>query len=468
MAFTNDKTLSGAPKEGFNGWSVSGYNYRKDREQDVRATVGAGNLIVRNDAKTGQDSTVGLNRDVTKAYEITRDKEKRTELYVSESSLQAVANPKATLGKWKQGLQDYGKNSSDLFKHYGDLTKAAEQALEENPAIAPLAWIPGVMQGAMDKTSYATLGLMPGVVSHGGVVTQLPVLLSGDMSFYRTQLFYQMDDKGQVKVDADGKPMLDMNKTTYDMILRPEGSGPIATNGIQNAFEAALVNGGMQTGHDQFTQAYNPEHGMLGDLLESAWDVTLGGVKRSGNAQQLHEFYQAGIDQGFKLDLVGHSQGALLTYRGISGLDFGNSAGAIQLSGAPVYANSFYDAAEQAGFNINDNNAVFQVNRPDSKVFFGMLPMTDTVSDLLGGNALNSNDPISRFLGALVTTSSLLGKDSPHSNYLCQVRSMCQNGASQLQQDFKNSTTTNKDGTTKKTYIVPTFIDRNGNSGAAL
>ena len=468
VAFTNDKTLSGAPKEGFNGWSVSGYNYRKDREQDVRATVGAGNLIVRNDAKTGQDSTVGLNRDVTKAYEITRDKEKRTELYVSESSLQAVANPKATLGKWKQGLQDYGKNSSDLFKHYGDLTKAAEQALEENPAIAPLAWIPGVMQGAMDKTSYATLGLMPGVVSHGGVVTQLPVLLSGDMSFYRTQLFYQMDDKGQVKVDADGKPMLDMNKTTYDMILRPEGSGPIATNGIQNAFEAALVNGGMQTGHDQFTQAYNPEHGMLGDLLESAWDVTLGGVKRSGNAQQLHEFYQAGIDQGFKLDLVGHSQGALLTYRGIGGLDFGNSAGAIQLSGAPVYANSFYDAAEQAGFNINDNNAVFQVNRPDSKVFFGMLPMTDTVSDLLGGNALNSNDPISRFLGALVTTSSLLGKDSPHSNYLCQVRSMCQNGASQLQQDFKNSTTTNKDGTTKKTYIVPTFIDRNGNSGAAL
>lgn len=469
VAFTSDKSLSGAPKEGFNGWSVSGYDYRKEREQDVRATVGAGNIIVRNDAVAGQNSTIGLNRDPSKAYDITRDKEKRTEFYVSESSLNSVANPSQTLARWKKGLQDYGKNSSDLFKIYGELTGATEKALEENPGLAPLAWIPGVMQAAMDKTSYGTLGLMPGVISHGGVATQLPVLLSGDMSFYRTTVVYQKDASGKVIMDPDGKPLLDLKATKFDLIVRPDASGVVAINGIQNSLQAAAVNGSMQGGQDSFMQGYNPEHGFMGDLVESLWDVALGSVKRSGNAQQVSEFYQAGVDQGFKLDLVGHSQGALITYRGLDGVSFGNSAGGIQLSGAPVYAQHFFDAAQEAGFNTNSDNAVFQVNRPDSQVFFGMLPMTDTVSDLLGNNALNSSDPITRYLGAIFTLPGLMGKDSPHSNYLCQVKSMCQTGTNQVQQDFKNGTTTNKDGTTKKTYIVPTFIDKNGNAfGASL
>ncbi|WP_218189575.1 hypothetical protein, partial [Pseudomonas sp. PA15(2017)] len=41
--------------------------------------------------QTGQDSTEGLNRDVSNAYEITRDDEERTDLYVTKSSVEAVA-----------------------------------------------------------------------------------------------------------------------------------------------------------------------------------------------------------------------------------------------------------------------------------------------------------------------------------------------------------------------------------------
>ncbi len=224
VAFTGDKSLSGAPKEGFNGWSVSGYDYRKEREQDVRATVGAGNIIVRNDAVTGQTSTGGLNRDPSKAYDITRDKEKRTDLYVSESSLNSVGNPSQTLDRWKKGLQNYGKSSSDLFKPYGDMTGLTEKALEENPGLAPLAWIPGVLQAALDKTSYGTLGLMPGVISHGGAATQLPVLLSGDMSFYRTTVDYKKDSTGKIIMDPKtGKPLVD--KVDFDLIVRPDAKG---------------------------------------------------------------------------------------------------------------------------------------------------------------------------------------------------------------------------------------------------
>jgi len=85
-----DASQVGKGKEGESGWSVEGYKYERDRQQIVRATVGEGEIVVRNDEQTGNDSTAGLNRDAEKAYEITKDKEERTDLYVSKTSLEAV------------------------------------------------------------------------------------------------------------------------------------------------------------------------------------------------------------------------------------------------------------------------------------------------------------------------------------------------------------------------------------------
>jgi filamentous hemagglutinin len=98
---------AGKGKEGESGWNVSGYNYNKDREQIVRATVGAGDITVRDDAKTGGDSTAGLNRDVSKAYEITRDDEHRTDLYVSSLSIDLVTHPLQTLKRWKDAALNF-------------------------------------------------------------------------------------------------------------------------------------------------------------------------------------------------------------------------------------------------------------------------------------------------------------------------------------------------------------------------
>ena len=112
---------------------------------------------------------------------------------------------------------------------------------------------------------------------------------------------------------------------------------------------------------------------------------------------------------------------------------------------------SFFQAAKEAGFNIEDG-AYFQVNRPGSKNFFGMLPVTDTVSDLLGGNFLHSSDPVARFFGSLTTSTSLLGAASPHSNYLCVSKAMCGDQPNALQEQFKGNSR----------YITPTVIDANG------
>ncbi|MBU2324658.1 MAG: hemagglutinin repeat-containing protein, partial [Gammaproteobacteria bacterium] len=126
-----DASQVGKGEQGVNGWSVEGYNYERDREQIVRATVGAGDIVVRSDAETGEDSTAGLNRDVSKAYEITKDKEERTDLYVSKSSVEAVGNADETLKSWGKALANYDEKTKETFKELGVLANASLNELEK-------------------------------------------------------------------------------------------------------------------------------------------------------------------------------------------------------------------------------------------------------------------------------------------------------------------------------------------------
>nr|WP_272884265.1 hemagglutinin repeat-containing protein [Stutzerimonas stutzeri] len=126
-----DASQVGKGKEGESGWSVEGYEYEKEREQIVRATVGAGDIVVRSDAESGKDSTAGLNRDVEKAYEVTKDEEERTDLYVSKSSVEAVANPLETLQAWGQALVNYDEQAKANFEQLGVLANASLNELEK-------------------------------------------------------------------------------------------------------------------------------------------------------------------------------------------------------------------------------------------------------------------------------------------------------------------------------------------------
>jgi filamentous hemagglutinin len=121
-----DKSQVGKGESGSNGWSLEGYEYSRDRENIARATVGAGEIIVRNDAETGKDSTVGLNRDVDNAYEITKDESERTDLYVSESSLDAVSHPVATYEQWVNGVEKYGENTAEALNDLARIAIAAD------------------------------------------------------------------------------------------------------------------------------------------------------------------------------------------------------------------------------------------------------------------------------------------------------------------------------------------------------
>ncbi|MCF1489455.1 hemagglutinin repeat-containing protein, partial [Pseudomonas sp. AA27] len=110
--------------------TVSGWEYEKDREQIVRATVGAGDITVRGDAATGQDSTVGLNRDLDKAYQITRDHESRTDLYISDTAVNDALHPVATVNRWSNELRNYDKTALKNLEQAGNVVNVLVNRFE--------------------------------------------------------------------------------------------------------------------------------------------------------------------------------------------------------------------------------------------------------------------------------------------------------------------------------------------------
>ncbi|WP_410478191.1 HNH endonuclease [Pseudomonas syringae group sp. J309-1] len=131
-----DSSQVGKGNSGANGWSVEGYNYEKDRQQMVRGTIGAGDIVVRQDAATGKDSTAGLNRDVSKASEITRDEEHRTDLYVTKSSTDAVLSPVDTVNGWIGDAKQYGTRQERVLADGVNGIRASTLTSEDNPAEA--------------------------------------------------------------------------------------------------------------------------------------------------------------------------------------------------------------------------------------------------------------------------------------------------------------------------------------------
>ncbi|WP_425439688.1 hemagglutinin repeat-containing protein [Pseudomonas frederiksbergensis] len=126
-----DSSQVGKGEKDKNGWSISGWEYEKDRQQTVRATVGAGEVVVRNDSQTGADSTAGLNQDVSKAYEITKDDESRTDLYVTKSSVDAVMDTSGTVTAWKNSIKSYPDSSLKAYEDALKLVNGPVQATKQ-------------------------------------------------------------------------------------------------------------------------------------------------------------------------------------------------------------------------------------------------------------------------------------------------------------------------------------------------
>ncbi|MEN3931789.1 hypothetical protein WJT86_12070 [Microvirga sp. W0021] len=107
------------------GGSISGSVSDRDREQVTHATVGEGEIIIRNQEEQKQDVAT-LNRDVEKAQEITKDESSGVDFYVSSSAIQEIGTGFKTIQENIKNLESADKR---LEANVRKATSEADYAL---------------------------------------------------------------------------------------------------------------------------------------------------------------------------------------------------------------------------------------------------------------------------------------------------------------------------------------------------
>lgn len=383
----NQESGAGVDNNNVSGSFDGGYSSH-DRQQEVRATIGVGEVIVRSDLEQGINSPEDLNRDLNQAYEITRDTSNDYELYVSSGALDRVSNPTETASYWTNAALTYGRKTVAAVKGFDNIIEQSEWA-DNLVGFVDLIDLPGVFVGREN---------------YGGWVTQLPSLLTGDMEFLRATAILKRDEKlAKTVLGEYGYTEFDPTDPAQVKILN-DFSKYLSINGMANSKEEAITNGAKQTGAINFVTVYNTKHGFIGDLLECAWDETLGYIVPSGSARQAKSFMELADSLGVSFNVASHSQGSLITFQALDGIKFTENW-RFQFFGAPVYEGFLESAVSGADAEYEGSYANIgeQAN--------------DTISTIIGFNARSVSEVINGFMSAPLLLDSSV---SPHSNYYCQ------------------------------------------------
>ena len=126
-AKNNERQQGKAAKEGtgnpYDGTLDGSYDSH-DRRQINRATIGEGEIIIRSDPAAGLE---GLNRDLEKAQEITRDEKTSVTVYIDSSAIAEVASGGEGI---VEGFENTGKKIQQLAKEIKAVTASLPPELK--------------------------------------------------------------------------------------------------------------------------------------------------------------------------------------------------------------------------------------------------------------------------------------------------------------------------------------------------
>lgn len=141
------------PGQGLPGATLSGQLASRDVERITRATVGPGEIVVRDEAAQTQD-LAALNRDLDRAQEVIRDEAAGVRFYASDSAIMEIASGFATtrenlrllgdrLGEALAGLSEQRREEAaslaDALAATDDLDTAAAKIAQELVARGEIA-----------------------------------------------------------------------------------------------------------------------------------------------------------------------------------------------------------------------------------------------------------------------------------------------------------------------------------------
>lgn len=130
---------AGKTNPGDLNFTIEGQYAKKDKEGITRATVGEGEITIRDTEKqkeleeSGQTQKLAnLNRDLDKAQEVTKDEETEINIYVSSSSLKTLKKIGEAAANAIDNLVNEGKLSAESGKRVKDVMSLLEQVDPES------------------------------------------------------------------------------------------------------------------------------------------------------------------------------------------------------------------------------------------------------------------------------------------------------------------------------------------------
>ncbi len=271
--------------------------------------------------------------------------------------------------------------------------------------------------------NYLVADIVPLPSNHGGLIRQVGAFFTSDREYMKvsiegiTKTQLKAIQSGEVKVKweksgddtymvlSSGERYL-ANVNTYDYDYAIDnidifaGVKGLFMNGIMNSPEDAIRNGLMQTNQSEFVIAYDPNHGLVPDLLEVGYNKFVGNDIQTVNMAQDNHFISAISQQNVGIIDASHSAGAVRLFLATQSNPSAFTNDLLQFSGSPVN--------RQDILSVNSN----VISTPVIKNNPG-----DFVGKIIGGNAESTGEAISSIIRAPLLFTPL----STHSNYICSV-----------------------------------------------
>jgi len=268
-------------------------------------------------------------------------------------------------------------------------------------------------------------------------------LKPNDIALDKVTVYRTNPDKKVVIGDPKnktGNPALENYKIRIsEEDIKNSGINHLFTNGMFNSIETATYNQQTQQGYADGILNYNQQHGILGDLLESAQDAIAvntgisalgtGGARQTGEViRQMADTTKGNLTSG------AHSQGTLMTQVGMDAnkeylkklvKNNKESKFLVQYSGSPVN----HKIAEELVSDIYGGEGSLKErtkNKGISSVFRSQVAPEDFVGSVLGWQSagINNSENLRINIGQSILSGPRLfgvGGDSTHSYYPCII-----------------------------------------------
>ena len=300
-------------------------------EKVSRATIGNGTIVTN-------QGTVGLNRDISKSDEKTRDVEvKRIGIDYNDERKgwgkgnQIISENAGTLGHFIDAANKKGNGFVDKYIGKPIVDAINRQIKDEDKKIHLTGSYENTfkestyntlrtVEDIIDKAGNGTVGLIPTSGMYGGIGEQIPKLFLED-----EQKIYKL-----VVIIKNGEPSYELKEVSRldsKELLKTGEKVKVFNNGMNETLEKAAMNTAKQYayGHGdgvyEMALVYNPTRGFLSDALETG----LGKVFDGKNAPSL------GVSRGFETalrtndpnqdyELRSYSQGNIILKGGLNNM----------------------------------------------------------------------------------------------------------------------------------------------------